>query len=34
MVQVVPTGDVPESFVLFALGFVLVVFGHLLGVSR
>jgi hypothetical protein len=30
MVHVVRTGDVPENFLLFALGFVLVVFGHLL----
>jgi hypothetical protein len=30
MVQLVRTGDVPENFLLFALGFVLVVFGHLL----
>jgi hypothetical protein len=30
MVQVVRTGEVPENFLLFALGFVLAVFGHLL----
>jgi hypothetical protein len=30
MVQVVRTGHPPENFLLFALGFVLAVFGHLL----